>query len=348
MARLRQREAIYSTRAPLNPNTSVHHNVYMDPVRWGFLGAGWLVSARTADALHNAKEAELFACGARDIERARATNPQRAYASYQEVIDDPEVEAIYIALSNEVHLRWILAALDAGKHVLCEKPMTLTAADTKEAFDAAEAANLLLVEAVWTRWHPRMQRIASLATSGAIGTITDVESSFTWESSPAALEGNYRFFPEFGGGAFYDVGIYPLNALIACIPDARDLEVTGASFMLNEHRADLTAKVDLQWNAGNSHAKVTASFAMPESQNLIITGETGAIVTPDSDAHASWREASRFTIGEVDEFFDALDAYQLMFEAMSNRIRGGNDWVLPARDSITVASLVDAVIARRH
>jgi xylose dehydrogenase (NAD/NADP) len=319
----------------------------MQPVRWGFLGSGWLVNARTADALHQAAGAELTACGARDIERALRANPIRAYGSYQEVIDDPDIEAVYIALANDVHLHWILAALEAGKHVLCEKPMTLSAADTQTAFDAAEKAGLLLVEAVWTRWHPRMQRIATLASSGALGTITDVTSSFTWESSPAALVGNYRFFPEFGGGAFYDVGIYPLNALIACIPNAQDLKVETAEFMLNEHGADLTAIVNLTWNAGSSHAKVTASFAMPESQELTIVGQHGVIRIPDSDAHASWKEATRLAYGENLESFDVVDAYQLMFEAMSSRIRGGDNWILPAQDSISVAMLVDQAIALR-
>jgi predicted dehydrogenase len=319
----------------------------MNPVRWGFLGSGWLVNARTADALHNSQGAVLAACGARDIERARAIDPMRAYGSYQEVIDDPEVEAVYIALANDVHLEWILAALEAGKHVLCEKPMTLTAAETRMAFAAAEAKGLLLVEAVWTRWHPRMRRIADFASSGALGTITEVTSSFTWESSPAALEGNYRFFPEFGGGAFYDVGIYPLNALIACIPQVHDLAATSAEFALNEHGADLTAVAHLEWNNGAAHATVTASFAMPESQDLVITGDRGEIRVTDSDAHASWKESTRVSIDERVESFEVVDAYQLMFEAVSARIRGGDDWVLPAADSIMVAELVDQVIALR-
>jgi predicted dehydrogenase len=319
----------------------------MTPVRWGILGSGWLVNARTAAALHNAAGAELTACGARDIDRARRVNPLRAYGSYQEVVDDPDIEALYIALSNDVHLRWILAALEAGKHVLCEKPMTLSAADTRTAFESAELAERLLVEAVWTRWHPRMQRIADLAASGSLGTITDVRSSFTWESSPEALVGNYRSFPEFGGGAFYDVGIYPLNALIACIPEAQDLAVSAAEFTLNENGADLTGIVELTWNDGRSHAQVTASFALPESQELVISGELDEIRVLDNDAHASWKESTRVAVGTKVESFEVVDAYQLMFEAVSSRIRGGGGWVVPAFDSMKVAELVDQAIALR-
>ena len=323
----------------------VHQTVLMDPVRWGFLGAGWLVTTRTADAVHEAHNAELTAVGARDASRAQAVNPKRAYASYQEVIDDPDVEAVYIALANDVHLHWILAALDAGKHVLCEKPMTMNAEQTRIAFEAAEAKGLLLVEAVWMRWHPRMRRISDLARSGDLGAMTNFDGRFTWETADAAPPGNYRFFPEYGGGALLDIGVYPLHALVACVPDPNALTVSASSQHLNEHGADLTTELTVTWGE-KTNATITASFEQPATESLSIAFERGEISSLDNEGFCSWREVARVKINDEIESFDATDAYRLMFEAMSSRIRGGDDWLLSPRESIIVAELADAAVAQ--
>jgi predicted dehydrogenase len=319
----------------------------MNPVRWGFLGAGWLVTTRTADSLHQANNAELTAVSARDADRAASVNPKRAYSSYQEVIDDPEIEAVYIALANDVHLHWILAALDAGKHVLCEKPMTMNAEQTRTAFEAAEAKGLLLVEAVWMRWHPRMRRISDLAHSGELGNMTGFDGRFTWQTADAAPPGNYRFFPEYGGGALLDIGVYPLHALVACVPDPTKLAVTASSQHLNEHGADLTTDITLAWGT-SAKAEVTASFEQPATESMRITFERGEISSLDNEAYASWRELARVKVNDEVETFDAIDAYQLMFEAMSRRIRGGDDWLLSPAESIIVAELVDAAVAQAN
>jgi predicted dehydrogenase len=317
----------------------------MNPVRWGFLGAGWLVTARTADSLHQASNAELTAVGARDAARAASVSPIRAYGSYQEVIDDPEIEAVYIALANDVHLHWILAALEAGKHVLCEKPMTMNATETRIAFDKAAEKGLLLVEAVWMRWHPRMRHIAEIAQTEALGKLTGFTGRFTWETADAAPPGNYRFFPEYGGGALLDIGVYPLHALLACVPDPATLEITSARRHLNEHGADLTTEMTLAWGAGTS-AGITASFEQPETESMRLTFERGEISSLDNEAYASWRQPARIKINDETLTFEATDAYRLMFEAMSSRIRGGNDWVLSPAESIKVAELVDDAVAK--
>ena len=317
----------------------------MNPVRWGFLGAGWLVTARTADSLHQASNAELTAVGARDTARAASVSPIRAYGSYQEVIDDPEVEAVYIALANDVHLHWILAALEAGKHVLCEKPMTMNATETRIAFDKAAEKGLLLVEAVWMRWHPRMRHIAEIAQTEALGKLIGFSGRFTWETADAAPPGNYRFFPEYGGGALLDIGVYPLHALLACVPDPAKLEITSARRHLNEHGADLTTDITVSWGKETTGG-ITASFEQPETESMHLTFERGEISSLDNEAYASWREPARVKVNDETLTFEATDAYQLMFEAMSSRIRGGNDWVLSPAESIKIAELVDDAVAK--
>ena len=182
-------------------------------VRWGILGAGWIVQTATAQALRDAPSAHLAAVAARDVSRAENLEPDRAYSDYATLIDDESIDAVYIALANDQHAPWIHRAIDAGKHVLCEKPLTLSAADTQAAFDAARAAGVELVEAAWSMWHPRMRRVTDLVSSGDMGAIRNFLGTFTFDGVP---EGNYRLDPQMGGGALLDIGIYPLHALIGC------------------------------------------------------------------------------------------------------------------------------------
>ncbi len=182
------------------------------PVGWGFLGAGYIARAALAPAVHSADGAALVAAGARDIARAAALGPRgAAYGSYDEVLADPSVEAVYIALANDDHLPWAERALAAGKHVLCEKPLGLTAAEVRQMAATARAADRLLVEASWNRWHPRTRRAEALLRSGAIGAVRRVEAGFTFAG---VAEDNYRLDPARGGGALYDVGCYATAAAL--------------------------------------------------------------------------------------------------------------------------------------
>ena len=150
----------------------------MRDVGWGVLGAGWLVTRATGEALRSAAGARVVAAGARDLDRARSVGALRAYDSYRAVIEDPDVEAVYICLANDAHLPMIRMCIEAGKHVLCEKPMVLSAADAESVFEQAAEAGVLLVEATWSRWHPRMRRIVELVADGAIGDITSIYTNY--------------------------------------------------------------------------------------------------------------------------------------------------------------------------
>lgn len=312
----------------------------MTDVKWGVLGAGKLVQKATGRAIHEASGAQLFATGARDMERARATGAVHAYDSYQAVIDDPDVEAVYICLSNEAHLPWIRAAIAAGKHVLCEKPMVLTAEQTSAAFDEAAAAGLLLVEATWSRWHPRMRRIVELATSGSLGTVTSISSTFTYEGVDPA---NYRLSSAHGGGALYDIGIYPLHAIYACLPDLETLDVSAVEHARHDSGVDLTTRAQLSWSSDGT-AHITASFIEPASQQLTVIGTEGQVRVLDDLAFTNYRTPSTLDVAGTTESFPPADAYQIMFEEVSAHIRGEGGWVLPARDSIRVARTVDALL----
>jgi len=309
-------------------------------IRWGVLGAGNLVQKATGRAIHEAVGAQLFAAGARDLGRAEATGAVHAYDSYQSVLDNPDVDAVYICLSNEAHLPWILASVAAGKHVLCEKPMVLTAAETEAAFSAADEAGTLLVEATWSRWHPRMRRIVELATNGSLGDITSFTSTFTYEGVDPT---NYRLSPAHGGGALYDIGIYPLHAMYACLPNVDDVAVINVEHVRTDDGVDLTTRASLGCT-DVTQADITASFIEPASQALTILGTEGEVRVEDNLAFTSFRQPSDLWVNGHVESFPVVDAYQIMFEEVSARIRGENAWVLPAQDSIRVARTVDSLL----
>lgn len=313
----------------------------MSDVRWGFLGAGWLATQATGAAVHAASGARLEAVAARDPERAAALEPERVLESYRAVVDDPDVDAVYINLANDAHLPWILESVSAGKHVLCEKPLTLSAAESREAYAAAHAAGVLLVEAVWTRWHPRIRRLIELARRGDLGDLTAYLGTFTFPLEPSD---NYRFSAAAGGGALYDVGIYPLHVLLACLPEGTVLDVAAAACDRGGLDVDLTTRATVAWGTGRG--SVVASFDMPDSQRLVLDGTEGRVRIDDDEAFTSWRRPSRLIIGDRVEDFPAVDAYQVMFEQVSARIRGEDVWVVPPSASIRVAEVVDAIRTR--
>jgi len=307
-------------------------------VRWGVLGAGWIVQTATAQALRGATNAHLAAVASRDTERARALQPDRVHASYSNLIEDDDIDAVYIALANDQHAPWIHEAISAGKHVLCEKPLTMDPGTTGGLFRAANDAGVLLVEAAWSMWHPRMRRIVELVAGGLVGDVEEFLGTFTFEGVP---DGNYRLDPARGGGALLDIGVYPLHALVGCLPDLTDPHI-DVQRTLGGLGVDLTTRARMTFDQG-TRASVVASFAMPESQRLLIRGSEARIQVPDEQAFTSWQTPTSLLIGDHEESFPATDAYRDMFAAVSSRILGGSDWVLSPEASVRVADLVESL-----
>jgi xylose dehydrogenase (NAD/NADP) len=313
-------------------------------VNWGFIGAGGLATGTTAKSLHNAHNANLFAAAARDKSRALSLSPKIAYDSYEKLIQDPNIEAVYISLNNDAHLPWILKSLDAGKHVLCEKPMVLNAGETINAYAHAKDKGLLLVEAVWSLWHPRAQRMQELVSSNAIGSPTNYLGTFTFDG---VTKGNYRLDPNKGGGALYDVGIYPLHALVALLDEDTRYSLTQAEKENHGEQVDMTMKA--QFDFENSHSKgsgaIVSSFAMHPSQRFVLKGSEGEISLPKDQAFTSFNQASELILTvngqKHTEHFAPVDPYQLMFENVSDRISGSGGWLPNPWQSVQVAKILD-------
>ncbi|MDQ1684301.1 MAG: hypothetical protein QOC82_1038 [Frankiaceae bacterium] len=265
------------------------------------------------------------------------------YDDYAALLADPDVDAVYISLTNEAHAPWSIAALSAGKHVLCEKPLGMTAAEVDEMAAAAAAADRLLVEASWYRWHPRVRLAAQMVRDGAIGEVRHVAAGFTFDGS---LDGNYRLEPARGGGALYDVGCYAVSAALWAFGGASVREVTARQ-RIGPTGVDLATDAILSFDAGD--AEIHVGISEPAKQWLVITGESGELELPGS-AYTSWVDDE--TVLSVSDGtgtrripVPAADAYQLMVEEVSAVIDGGDGWLLPLPESRATAAVLDACFA---
>ena len=309
----------------------------MKTIRWGLIGAGWIATKAIAPAMHAADNAIVQAVASRDSERAEALNPVTIHESYEALINDPQVDAVYISLPNNLHCEWSVKALKAGKHVLCEKPFAMSAAEVESMAKAAHDNDRILVEAVSTRWHPRVSRLVDYVKAGNVGEILSIDSSFTF---PAAIEGNYRLSPEMGGGALFDVGVYPLHAIAALIGELAGPVVEGCEVNFGPTGIDLTTKWKLRIN-GSIIASGLASFEEPENQSLVVHGTKESIELVGRDAFTSWHSPSTLRIGERLEEFGPCDPYMLMIENFGRRVAGEESWILPLETSLWVQKTLD-------
>ena len=312
-------------------------------IRWGFLGAGSIATKALRPAVFAAQNATLYAVASRDVARSQSLEPEKIHTSYENLLSDPDVDAVYISLANDQHCNWSIKALNAGKHVLCEKPIAMNANEARSMADAAKANDRLVVEAVWTRWHPRFIRMVELVRNGAIGQIQSIDSSFTF---PGSLEGNYRLIPEMGGGSLFDVGPYPLHAFSALTNGDLKLVINSVERNTSTTGVDMTTRIDATIN-GSIAAHALTSFEREEEQKLVVTGSLGTIENVGNDAFTSLRNPSILKVGQSLEKFAPVDPYQLMVENFGSRILGEPSWILPMKETIRVMEIMDEIAATK-
>ena len=316
----------------------------MADVRWGFLGAGSIATTMLGPVVHAAEGAALYAAASRDPARGSALNPTGpVYTSYDELLADAAVEAVYISLHNSVHAEWTLAALSAGKHVLCEKPLGLTAAELDDVQEASTRCGRLVVEALMYRWHSRVRLAEQLVVDGHIGRVQHVAAGFTFGGVAA---GNYRLDPGLGGGALYDIGCYAVSAALLAFGGSSAHDV-AARIATGATGVDVAADLVLQFADGE--AEVHVGMNEPERQWLIVTGDAGEIELSQpaytawlgSDAHvlvSDGRGTERIAVPDT-------DAYRVMVEEVSAAIRGDDAFVVPLAESRATAAVIDAAFA---
>jgi hypothetical protein len=281
----------------------------------------------------------LYAVASRDEQRSATLEPERVHATYDSLLADERVDAVYISLSNSQHLEWVTKSLEAGKHVLCEKPLGLNAQETEAMFATASRSGRLLVEAVWGRWHPRFSRMVEVVASGAIGNIQHIETAFTFTSE---MTDNYRLNPLMGGGALLDVGCYQAHAWVALTNGATGLEIEDLSRVIGPTGVDLTTDVSVRINDSIT-AHSVSSFALPSQQQFIVQGSNGSMRTGVGESFTTWNEASSLHINDVVEEFAVTNAFVEMVENVSRVIEGEEGWIVPSVDSIRVAHILDSI-----
>ena len=308
-------------------------------VNWGFLGAGFVASRGLAPAVHASRGAHLYAVASRDEQRSATLEPELVHATYDDLLADERVDAVYISLSNSQHIEWVTKSLEAGKHVLCEKPLGLNAVETAAMFDVAARNGRLLIEAVWGRWHPRFARMVDLVSSGAIGDIQHIETAFTFTSE---MTDNYRLSPSMGGGALLDVGCYQAHAWVALTNGATEFSISDLARTVGPTGIDLTTDVNVRINK-NITAHAVSSFALPSNQQFIVRGTQGQISTAAGESFTTWNEPSSLLVNEVLEEFPITNAFVEMIENVSQVLEGDAGWVVSSADSIRVAQILDTI-----
>ena len=316
----------------------------MEKVRFGFIGAGSIAKKALYPALMNSTVGEIYAVAGKDADRAKALSPTgKFYTDYQDLIDDPKVEAVYISLPNSLHIPWSIKAMQAGKHVLCEKPIAMNAQELKEAIKVSQSTGKLLMEASWNRWHPRTVRIKQLVDQGVIGKLTEINASFTYDGLDAE---NIRTIPALGGGSLYDLGPYSAVAPL-WITDFAPVKDIATEVTWHPGGSDETVRTT--YTIGGVKANTLTSMNIPNVITLEIIGTEGKISTGGNDAFVSHNSPSTLIIEDKDgkkvEDFEACDPYQLMADSFAKKIRGEQAWLLPLTESVKFAEFFDSVFA---
>ena len=308
-------------------------------VNWGFIGAGVVATKALAPAVRSARNANLYAVASRDISRALNLSPSCVYDNYDELINDPKVEAIYISLPNNVHASIASRALMAGKAVLCEKPLTMNYQESEELVKVSKASSSLLVEAIWFRWHPRLIKACEQIAAGVIGEITQIDAAFTYVNNN---KDNYRFDPALGGGALLDLGPYPLHLIASLFGSEARVELLEANQDIGPSGVDLVTTGSALIN-GSVRFNFNLSFVGQLSQEITISGSKGSIKFLEGQAFTNWNEPSTLLVNDEIYSFESVDAYQLMVEAVSDVILGKPAWIPPHSESLFVMGLIDQI-----
>jgi predicted dehydrogenase len=309
------------------------------PVRWGIVSTA-KINERVLPEARDSAQVEVLAVASRSEQAASAYASReeipRAHGSYEELLADPDVEAVYIPLPNGLHVEWSIRALQAGKHVLCEKPLNRRAAEVERAFAAADEAGLLLSEGFMYRHHPQTRMAKELVEAGEIGELRAVRSSFGFTlSNPDDV----RMSPKLDGGSLMDVGCYCVSAsrLFAGEPES----VTGQQ-VLAPSGVDMRFAATMRF-PGEVLAHFDCGFDVPAASRVEVVGSGGTLRL---DSPYLIREPG--IVIERDGGAESIEvpaagSYQLELESMSTAIRGGEAPLLGREDALGQARAIEAL-----
>jgi D-xylose 1-dehydrogenase (NADP+, D-xylono-1,5-lactone-forming) len=306
---------------------------------WGVLSTARINDKVLAGAAQS-ERVEFVAVASRDARRAedyaREHGLERAHGSYEALLEDPDVDAVYIPLPNSIHIPWTLRALEAGKHVLCEKPLSRRAADVEGAFDTAEAAGRLLMEAFMYRHHPQTQTLRHLVEEGAVGRLQLIRAAFSF---PLAAERNIRLSAELEGGALMDVGCY-------CVSGARLLagepERVYAEQAIGGDGVDVRLAGTMRF-PGDVVAQFDSGLTLPTRDELEVIGSDGSLFL-DDPWHCRSPLIELRRDGDVERIEpERADSYRLELENFADAVEGAAPPLLGREDAVGQARTIEAL-----
>ena len=321
----------------------------MKPVHFGIIGTAKIAIQKVIPAMQQSEHCRIAAIASRDLTRARAAAEAlgipRAYGSYAELLQDPEIEAVYNPLPNHLHVPLSIEAAAAGKHVLCEKPIALTAAEAERLVAAREHAAVLIQEAFMVRSHPQWLRARELVRDGEIGALRVVQGSFSYMNVDPA---NVRNQAGIGGGGLYDIGCYPI-ATARFLFEAEPTRVASQIEYDPNFETDRLASVLLQFPTGQ--ALFYCSTQLVPYQRMQILGTAGRIeieipfnAPPDRPCRIFVDNGSQ--LGDASarlETFDVVNQYTVQGDLFARAIREGTPLPFPLEDAVANMRVLDAV-----
>jgi D-xylose 1-dehydrogenase (NADP+, D-xylono-1,5-lactone-forming) len=292
-------------------------------------------------AARSSPRVDVVAVASRDANRARAYASEhsisRSHGSYDELLADGDVDAVYVSLPNALHHEWTMRAMAAGKHVLCEKPYSRRPEEVEEAFDAAEQRGLVLMEAFMYRHHPQIRQVTELVASGAIGGLQLVRAAFSF---PLAGDTNIRARPELDGGVLMDVGCYCISG--ARLFGGRPESVIGLQ-LLGATGVDMTFHGLLRF-PGEIVGQFDCSFRLVHRQSLEAIGDEGSLLV-EAPWRADWGGGLVVKRGDETDRLEIppADPYRLELENLADAIAGVAPPLLGREDALDQARTIDAL-----
>ena len=324
----------------------------MATLRWGILSTAKIGRTKVIPGIAAAPNCEVVAIGSRDLAAAEAVATAhaipRAHGSYEALLADADVDAVYIPLPNHLHAPWAIAAAEAGKHVLCEKPLALTAGEAETMIAAADRAGVALMEAFMYRHHPSWVAAREILASGRIGDLVSVQSWFSFYNDDPT---NIRNILEAGGGALYDIGCYCVN-LSRVLFDAEPDRVIGA--MSRDPMGGIDTVVTGILEFGGRFATFTASTRAEDDQRVHVYGTRGRIsieipfnIPPERPTRIHVTAGGDPPVApDVETLtFDPADPYTAEAEAFAEAVLAGRPVPVPPADAVANLRVIDALFA---
>jgi predicted dehydrogenase len=318
-------------------------------VQWGVLGAANIALRKVIPGMQSGEMCEIAAIASRSLQKAQSAAESlripKAYGSYEELLADPHVEAIYNPLPNHLHVPWSIKAAEAGKHVLCEKPVALTVAEARTLLGARDKNEVLIGEAFMVRTHPQWVRTRGLIASGRIGPLKAISGVFSYFNRDST---NIRNVQEWGGGGLMDIGCYSINTS-RFVYGEEPTRVVGLIERDPDFGTDRLASAILDFPSGQ--AIFTCSTQMVPYQRMQFLGTKGRIeveipfnAPPDRETQIFIDDGRDvFGTGVTTETFPVCDQYAIQGDAFSKAIRGEGSVPVPLEDAIANMAVIEAL-----